>query len=396
MDRIIDLDQHDYEADDCCTRHVEAGFAERVPHPRPGASGEREWVAGDRHVAFERWVRDVTLAPGAMHAAIASQATGGTREVELVATDTPDFRSPARRLELLDGWGIDATLMLPSALLGFDAELTDDVEAASATMRAFNRWVEDDWGFVYEDRLVAPPFLSFLDVDAAVDELERVLAAGARMVLVGTGPVDRRSPADPFFDPVGARIPEAGLPVALPVSASGYEAAMSRLWGEDPRASHRSYSAFQWYVGFAVRAITDTLAAFVLHNLFGRFPGLRILSVEQGSLWVEPLLRDLDLAWGFVAGRPGEAAWVGGPLTEVPSEVLRRHLFVAPYLTPGYDAPVPDLVDLLGADRVIFGSDWPHGEGRASPLDDLDGFAPLRPSDRARVLAGNAAELLNL
>lgn len=108
------------------------------------------------------------------------------------------------------------------------------------------------------------------------------------MVLIRTGPVAGRSPADPHFDPLWARVHEAGIPVALHISTSGYEAELSRMWGENPRASHRTFTAFQWFVAFATRPITDTLAALVMHNLFGRFPDLRIVSIENGSLWVAP------------------------------------------------------------------------------------------------------------
>ena len=111
---------------------------------------------------------------------------------------------------------------------------------------------------------------------------------------------------------------------------------------------------------------------------------MRILSIENGSLWVAPLLRDLDLAWRFVAGREDDAAWLGGRIDGPPSEILRRHLSVAPYLTPGYDAPIPELIDALGAEHVVFGSDWPHGEGRATPLAYADDFVPLDDAARHR------------
>lgn len=396
MLRIVDIDQHYYEPDDCCTRHVEVKFADRVPQPRTTADGPREWHVAGRHVAFERWVRDTTLAPGAMYAATVADGTRERGAIALVDTDVPEFRDRDTRLRLLDGWGIDAAVMLPTAGLAWDAEMTDDPAAACAAARAFNRWLEDDWGYAYHDRLFAPPFISLHDVGESVRELDRVLALGARMVLIRTGPVAGRSPADPHFDPFWARANEARIPVALHISTSGYEAELSRLWGEDPRASHRTFTGFQWFVAFATRPITDTLAALVMHNLFGRFPDLRIVSIENGSLWVAPLLRDLDLAWRFVAGREDDAAWLGGRLDGPPSEILRRHLSVAPYLTPGFDAPIPQLVDALGVDHVVFGSDWPHGEGRATPLDYSDDFAPLDDESRARVMAANAAELLGL
>ncbi|MET0902589.1 MAG: amidohydrolase family protein [Acidimicrobiales bacterium] len=47
----------------------------------------------------------------------------------------------------------------------------------------------------------------------------------------------------------------------------------------------------------------------------------------------------------------------------------------------------------MGADRVIFGSDWPHIEGLAHPLDYVPETKSLAPDDRQRVLHDNAVAL---
>ena len=46
---------------------------------------------------------------------------------------------------------------------------------------AFNRWLDEDWGFAYEDRIFAAPYISLADVDGAVRELEWALDHGARV-----------------------------------------------------------------------------------------------------------------------------------------------------------------------------------------------------------------------
>ena len=56
-------------------------------------------------------------------------------------------------------------------------QMRHDVEGTFANVRAFNRWMEDDWGYDYGGRIFAAPFLSLLDVDLAVTELDRVLGA---------------------------------------------------------------------------------------------------------------------------------------------------------------------------------------------------------------------------
>jgi predicted TIM-barrel fold metal-dependent hydrolase len=139
----------------------------------------------------------------------------------------------------------------------------------------------------------------------------------------------------------------------------------------------------------------DTFAALVFHNLFGRFPRLRVLSVENGSRWVAPLLDEMDAAYRFVANSE-TARWIGGPIDERPSEIFKRHVYVAPFLDVDHEAKVSDLVELIGADHVLFGSDWPHGEGRDTPRHFGDELSDVSGADLQKVLRSNTAELLGL
>ena len=66
----------------------------------------------------------------------------------------------------------------------------------AANVHSFNRWLDEDWGFAHRDRLYAAPLLSLRDLDAAVAELDWVLARGARIVSLRPGPAYDRSPAD--------------------------------------------------------------------------------------------------------------------------------------------------------------------------------------------------------
>ena len=186
-----------------------------------------------------------------------------------------------------------------------------------------------------------------------------------------------------------ARIDEAGLPVAIHTGDSGYNELWSVQWGEQPRPPLQYMTPFQWYLGFGGRPITDMLANLILNNLFGRFPRLRVLSIENGSDWVPALLKDMDKA--AKVGRRGTP--VGGHVQEVPSEVFRRHVWVSPYFE---EDPVP-LSEVIGVDRVLFGSDWPHPEGLAEParyIDVLDERTKLTEEEKAKVMGGNMARLI--
>jgi hypothetical protein len=75
---------------------------------------------------------------------------------------------------------------------------------------------------------------------------------------------------------------------------------------------------------------------------------------------------------------------------DAPIDVIREHVWVAPY----YEEDIRALADLIGANRVLFGSDWPHGEGLAVPVafvDDLKGFSD---SEIASVMRTNTVDFL--
>ena len=95
-----------------------------------------------------------------------------------------------------------------------------------AAFHAFNRWLEDDWGYAYRERIFAAPMIPLVDVDAAVAELERVLARDARIVCIKGGPAHTRDgrphPADARFDPFWALVDEAGVTVGIHSGDAGY------------------------------------------------------------------------------------------------------------------------------------------------------------------------------
>jgi predicted TIM-barrel fold metal-dependent hydrolase len=392
---IIDIDQHYYEPVDCCSRHLESRFKDQAVHVAVGEDGRPEWRFGEVPLQIERHPRHITAAPGELELTLGARDRGESRTPKLIDGTAPEYTDRNVRVKLLDEWGIEAAVIFPSSGLAFDAQISHMPDAACAATRAFNRWIEEDWGFNYQGRIFAAPFISLQKIGEAVNELERVLALGARVIQIRLGPVNGKSPAHPDFDPFWARIDEAGVPVALHITLSGYEQALSELWGENAANDHVERSGFQWYLFFATRPAMDTFAALVFHNLFGRFPNLKIISVENGSKWVGSLVDEMDAAFRFVAGLD-DGRWIGGLLREHPSEVFRRHVWIAPFLDLGHEAKLDELISVMGVDHVVFGSDWPHAEGRESPRHFDTELAPVSDAEMPLVLHDNSAGLLGL
>jgi predicted TIM-barrel fold metal-dependent hydrolase len=231
------------------------------------------------------------------------------------------------------------------------------------------------------------PLVSLLDVEQAVSQLEWALDRGARIIHIRPAPTGSgRSPADPLYDPFWARVNEAGVAVACHMAESGYNELLSPHWGEHPSPTSHKQSALQWTSFVGDRPIMDMLAALVLHNLFGRYPNVKVMSVENGSLWVPYLLKQMDKMNGM--GRNGP--WIGGRLTERPSDVFRRHVYVCPY----HEENVRALAELIGVGHVVFGSDYPHPEGVADPQDFADALEGMSANDVQAIMCGNADGVL--
>jgi predicted TIM-barrel fold metal-dependent hydrolase len=384
----VDADNHYYETPEAFSRHIESRFAERTLRVERDGDGAEVVVLDGRPYTFSDPKFDRTNPPGSLTSILRDPEAA-----QYAATFSEEFMLPAyqdreARLALMDDQGIEAAILLPSLAVCVEQPISADPELTAAVLRAFNRWLEDDWGYAWRERIFAVPLVSLLDVDAACAELDRVLARGARLVHLKTGPVAGRSPADPVFDPFWARVEEAGIPVVFHIGDSGYPEMFGPAWGEDPQASVRRFSAFQWAFLHGDRPLMETLGALTYHNLFGRFPGVRVMSIENGSDWVAYLFRHLDKKKGM--GRHGP--WPGGYFRGRPSEILGRHL----YLTPYPEDDVPALLDLVGDDHLLFGSDHPHPEGLADPNSFAALLGDAGPATVRRVMRENTAGLLGL
>jgi predicted TIM-barrel fold metal-dependent hydrolase len=125
------------------------------------------------------------------------------------------------------------------------------------------------------------------------------------------------------------------------------------------------------------------MASMIVHQVFTRHPKLKVASIENGSYFVYRLIKRLKKA----------ANTAPYHFKEDPVEQLRNHVWIAPY----YEDDVKLLADTIGVDKVLFGSDWPHGEGLADPMTftaDIPQFPEFSAEDTRKVMRDNALGLL--
>ncbi len=385
--RLVDADNHYYEPDDCFTRHLPLEFASRAVRIERGPDGVgRPHIGDDPTYYLPRTPLDQIGRPG-VWAADKDSRYQPLDDADLIRPgEVPWFVDRDARLAWMDEQEIEAVLLWPSLGLTVEWQLRDDPPACIANLRSFNRWLDETWGFDYRGRIFAVPWLTLVDLGEAIRELELVLGRGARVVHLLFTPVGGRTIAHPDFDPFWARLAEANVPVAFHGAEAGYCDLFSGAFGEARRPPAHAQSAFQRATLWE-RPIMDTIASLILHNVFGRFPELEALSIENGSAWVPYLLRVMDKAEKTGAFGP----WLGGRIDDRPSAIFRRHVSVA----PNDDDDIRGLIDVIGAERVLLGSDYPHPEGFPEPRRFLAAH-DLTPPERRTIERENGARLLRL
>jgi predicted TIM-barrel fold metal-dependent hydrolase len=184
----------------------------------------------------------------------------------------------------------------------------------------------------------------------------------------------------PEFDPFWSKVVEHDVLVAMHSSDSGYERYANDWMGSGSEMLPFHPQAFRMLSAW--RPIEDAVSAMICHGALTRFPALKLAVVENGSIWVEPLLRNLADVYKKM---PQD-------FLEDPVEVFKRNVYISPF----WEEDLGALANLIGVDHVLFGSDYPHPEGLADPPSYVDELVGLPDEAVGKIMGGNLARLMNV
>ena len=390
IEKAIDVDNHYYEPLDAFTRHLDKKFKRRgVQMVSDGK--HTQTIIGDRVNRFiPNPTFDPIIVPGCLDLLFRGEIPKGVDPASLMKVERlaehPEYQNRDARVAVMAAQGIETVFMLPTFACGVEEALKHDVDATMASLHAFNLWLDDDWGFDRPDhRIIAAPIISLADPAKAVGEVEYALAHDAKLVLVRPAPVPGvvkpRSLGDPVHDPVWARLAEAGVPVGFHLSDSGY-LQVAAMWGG--KSTFEAFGGSNPLDQILVddRAIHDTMASMIVHGVFTRHPTLRVVSIENGSYFVYRLIKRLKKA-----ANNHPRLFPADPV-----EQLRNNVWIAPY----YEDDLAQLAEVIGVDKILFGSDWPHGEGLESPLAFREELKAFSDADIRKIMRSNALDLLGV
>ncbi len=288
----------------------------------------------------------------------------------------PGLTDGARRGEDQDLDGLAAEVLYPGYFTMFGMR---NVELLVALQKNYNDWLHDQCA-TSKSRLHGLAALPVQDPDAAVAELDRVIELGYRGVIVASNAPKGRRYCDAEYDPLWARAQEAGLPVSFHVGCfSHIPSWLKETSGRDPIAV---------YAGTAT-LIHDTLIDLMCRGVCSRFPELQFVVAEFNAGWIAHWLERVDQGWQREYGKDPTSS-----KAEPVEEIWKRQF----YATIEDDQPALRTRDMIGEDRLMWGSDYPHTDSTwpcsADVLDEM--FADYPAETRAAVTRDNVARLYGL
>jgi predicted TIM-barrel fold metal-dependent hydrolase len=384
---VFDADNHLYETKDAFTRHLPERYRDAIDYVEVRGR-TKIMIRGVVSEYIPNPTFEVVARPGAQEEYFRAGNPEGKSYREIIGEPMrciPAFREPAPRLELMDELGVDRALMFPTLASLLEERMRDDPELTHVAIHALNQWLYEQWSFDYEGRIFATPVITLPIVDKAIDELEWVLERGAKTVLIRPAPVPgprgSRSFALEEFDPFWRAVVDADVLVSMHASDSGYSRYQSDWTGPLEMLPFR-LDAFRMLT-MGKRAAEDAAAAMTCHGLLSRFPDLRIAFIENGADWVPSFLDHLDDTYKKMPQM----------FSEDPVEAFKRNVYISPFHEDNLD----ELIGLIGADHLLFGSDYPHPEGLAEPCSYVDHLpAGLPAQDLEKIMGSNLASIMRV
>lgn len=340
--RVISADCHIdliWLPPDLFTSEAPAALKERMPYVEEREDGLR-WVSrggADFGLVNGMGSAGRPYVPGQIQRSDRMAATGlyddGKRGIRRL-TD-PDLRVKDQDLD-----GVQGEVLY--GILGSSARLGDQ-EAGDAMLHIYNRWLE---GFcaTHPERFAGIACVSNSDMSAAVAEIERI---GRNGVLKGVEipcTPDMRPLFDPHWHPLWKAAEEANLPLHLHTIGGK----KPDFEGLPPLQARQSFAVF--LTGFQV-AMSRFLMEAIYGGIFEVAPRLKLVFGESGIGWIPYILEHMDLEW--------EEQFQDLTLTMKPSEYWHRNC----YATYQSDRVGVKLLEELGEDNIMWGSDFPHPDG---------------------------------
>jgi predicted TIM-barrel fold metal-dependent hydrolase len=378
--QLVSVDDHLIEKPSVWTDRAPRRFAEQCPRivetdTDMTAPDGRRIGAGSQIWTYE----------GEVHPSLGLNAVAGRPSSDLLGFDPirfdemlPGCYDATERVKDMDLDGVAVQTCFPNfpRFAGARFQASKDRALGIWCIQAWNDYVLDEWCAVAPDRFIPLVMVPYWDVPAAVAEIERTAAKGARTITFPENPVPRGLPSfhTDHWDPVFSAAESAGMPLSMHFGTSGYDpvqapdaplAVMITLMGSN-----------------SMSALADLLFSPVFH----RHPDLKVALSEGGIGWIPWLLERAE--WTFTRHR----FYQHDVNQDVhPVDLFRQHV---------YGCFIDDRFGLrnyrdVGVGQMLFEADYPHSDSQFPLTRKIaaEAFADIPDEDVVKIAETNARTL---
>lgn len=370
---VIDADGH--------VEEHELTFSDKYLDPAFRAQRPRV-VAAD---GLAYWMIDEQLFPRRLGRGCHNLGTptsyGGTRtlftQAKPESLESLELRDPAARLRDMDAEDLGVAVVYPTLFLAYP--LTINPQLATALSSAYNRWMAEATGG--SERLRWAAVVNLDDPQAALRQVREANKLGAVTVIV-LGTAGDRLLDDPALLPFFEAVAQEDLTLAVHV---GWACpSLSNLYAD-------------LYTATVIPFLAPVLMGFASllgGGILDRFPTLRVAFLEAGCEWVHFMVHRLEHRFHFATSMAKIIPQTAPRAACPPREYLSRgNLYVS---TEVEDTLLPQVIDLIGEDHIIFGSDMPHGDRERFAAKTLLARPDLGDTVKRKILTDNPRRLYRL
>jgi predicted TIM-barrel fold metal-dependent hydrolase len=372
--QLISADSHVMEPPDLWWNALGAKFGDRTPRMLDEYKGEKGSFFYSGYLGSP--VQRVRIA-------LSSQTEAAAYEAEERGMGAVGY-DPEVRVKFQVEAGIDAEVMNPTTMLGLMRN--PDVPVLQACSEVFNDWLAEFVSYSPK-RLIGISTIPMHDVDWAVNELARTLNKGLNSPMINCQPPEGCPPyRNPVYDKFWAAAEEAGVPITLHIlTGKVVDALFLARMGQTPEET--SANPGLW-IDLFIEAQTVLANDFIYGGILDRFPNLKVLCSEFEVSWIPGFMSRLDQIEDVA------------PRLNLPKLKMKAKDYMKTRVFHGFidDTAAELAIPYVGADRILWGSDFPHIrsiglDAQSTLYQQLQTFSV---EDQAKLVGGNAAKVFNL
>jgi len=332
---LVSVDDHICEPADMFDAHVPATYRDRMPRVVDEPDGSQQWYYGD--------LRGRNLGLNAVAGKPPEMFNVNPTRYEEMRPGCYDIHARVKDMDINGVW---ASVNFPSQITGFCGRVfsqCSDPELGLAVTRAWNDWFAEEWYAPYPERIV-PMGITYLgDPERGADEIRRNAERGFVAVTLPEQPhrVDMPNLFQGWWDPIIEACAETGTVICLHVGSTGV--------ADMPPGSPMVALGATLFGQLSLSACAEWLWS----GYPVKHPDLKIAMSEGGIGWVAMLHDRLE----NIVDRSGYGDYFSGD--QRPAEVLHRNFWFCTIDDPSTICTR----DTVGVDRIMFETDYPHGDG---------------------------------